>query len=86
MPHDLTMVMALAWVFGAVLLTQSSDEPFFIPSEVLQIIFETTSGGCPETCSIPINQVNNHCTSYFSAYLLNTLNVIDDLIWHLSPF
>ena len=84
-PYDVIVVIALAWVFGARLLTQRSDDPLTIQTEVSNIIFKTTGGKCLEVCSILINQVNDHRTSYFSAYLLNTLYLIDNLSWHFSP-
>ena len=38
MSHDLIVVIALAWVSGAQMLTQRSDEPFSTQTEVFEIV------------------------------------------------
>ena len=59
MTHDLIVVIALAWVFGARMITKR----FFTQPEVFQIVLEATGGKCLKTYSILINQSNNHCHS-----------------------
>ena len=63
MPHDLILVIVLAWVSGAQKFTQRCNEPFSTQTEVFQVVFEGTDGKCFEVCSILINQTNGHCHS-----------------------
>ena len=78
------MVIALARVLRAILLSKGFDVAFIITG-ILKILSEATGGECPESLSILISQTDDHCLTHFSPYPFDFLNAIDNLSWHFSP-